>query len=153
MDTVSIVNFSEETNSFNVSLCFCEIATPRVPDNLATLKLDEIQAVLAYQLRPVKLYMERKDVPELMINLTPRVRGSERVISHEGQLLTSIAIDMALTAMAKFVGQDALAGSKSALIGASIEAMHIAGAKAATCPDGSLLTIRKHVHHGSVVAT
>jgi hypothetical protein len=39
------------------------------------------------------------------------------VITYEGQLLTSISIDMALTTVAKVVGQDALAGSKSALVG------------------------------------
>jgi hypothetical protein len=41
------------------------------------LKLDEIYAVLADQLRPVKRYLERKDVTELMINPGPRVCGSQ----------------------------------------------------------------------------
>jgi pilus assembly protein CpaF len=109
------------------------------------LKIEEIQAVLADQLRPVKPYMERKDVTELMINPGGHVYvEAGGIITYEGQLLSSTAIDMALTAVAKFVGQDALAGSKSALVGASIEDMRIAGAKAPTCPDGSFLTIRKH---------
>lgn len=109
------------------------------------LKLAEIQAVLADQLRPVRPYLERKDVTELMINPGGHVYVEAKgIITYEGQLLTSSSIDMALTAVAKFVGQDALAGSKSALVGASIEDMRIAGAKAPTCPDGSFLTIRKH---------
>lgn len=109
------------------------------------LKIEEIQAVLADQLRPVKSYLERKDVTELMINPGGHVYvEADGVITYEGKLLSSTAIDMALTAVAKFVGQDALAGSKSALVGASIEDMRIAGAKAPTCPDGSFLTIRKH---------
>lgn len=113
------------------------------------LKIDEIQAVLADQLRPVKPYLERNDVTELMINPGGHVYVEAKgVITYEGQLLTSTAIDMALTAVAKFVGQDALAGSKSALVGASIEDMRIAGAKAPTCPDGSFLTIRKHQDKG-----
>lgn len=113
------------------------------------LKLEEIQTVLADQLRPVKPYLERKDVTELMINPGGHVYVEAKgVITYEGQLLTSTAIDMALTAVAKFVGQDALAGSKSALVGASIEDMRIAGAKAPTCPDGSFLTIRKHQDKG-----
>lgn len=113
------------------------------------LKTEEIQAVLADQLRPVKHFMERKDVTELMINPGGHVYVEAKgVITYEGQLLTSMAIDMALTAVAKYVGQDALAGSKSALVGASIEDMRIAGAKAPTCPDGSFLTIRKHQDKG-----
>jgi len=109
------------------------------------LKIEEIQAVLADQLRPVKSYLERDDVTELMINPGGHVYvEANGIITYEGQLLSSLAIDMALTAVAKFVGQDALAGSKSALVGASIEDMRIAGAKAPTCPDGSFLTIRKH---------
>lgn len=113
------------------------------------LKLDEIQAVLADQLRPVKPFLERNDVTELMINPGGHVYVEAKgIITYEGQLLNSDAIDMALTAVAKFVGQDALAGSKSALVGASIEDMRIAGAKAPTCPDGSFLTIRKHQDKG-----
>jgi pilus assembly protein CpaF len=109
------------------------------------LKLEEIQAVLADQLRPVKSYLERKDVTELMINPGGHVYvEAEGVITYEGQLLNSTSIDMALTAVAKYVNQDALSGSKSALVGASIDDMRIAGAKAPTCPDGSFLTIRKH---------
>lgn len=113
------------------------------------LKIEEIQAVLADQLRPVKQFLERKDVTELMINPGGHVYVEAKgVITYEGQLLTSMSIDMALTAVAKYVGQDALAGSKSAMVGASIEDMRIAGAKAPTCPDGSFLTIRKHQDKG-----
>ena len=113
------------------------------------LKIEEIQAVLADQLRPVKHFMERKDITELMINPGGHVYVEAKgVITYEGQLLTSMSIDMALTAVAKYVGQDALAGSKSAMVGASIEDMRIAGAKAPTCPDGSFLTIRKHQDKG-----
>lgn len=109
------------------------------------LKIEEIQAVLANQLRPVKSYLERDDVTELMINPGGHVYvEANGIITYEGKLLSALSIDMALTAVAKFVGQDALAGSKSALVGASIEDMRIAGAKAPTCPDGSFLTIRKH---------
>jgi pilus assembly protein CpaF len=113
------------------------------------LKIEEIQAVLADQLRPVRHFMERQDVTELMINPGGHVYvESKGVITYEGQLLSSMSIDMALTAVAKYVGQDSLAGSKSAMVGASIEDMRIAGAKAPTCPDGSFLTIRKHQDKG-----
>jgi pilus assembly protein CpaF len=113
------------------------------------LKIEEIQNVLADQLRPVKSYLDRKDVTELMINPGGHVYvEANGVITYEGKLLSSDAIDMALTAVAKYVGQDALAGSKSALVGASIEDMRIAGAKAPTCPDGSFLTVRKHQDKG-----
>jgi pilus assembly protein CpaF len=113
------------------------------------LKIEEIQSVLSAQLHPVKSYLERKDVTELMINPGGHVYVEAKgVITYEGQLLTTSAIDMALTAVAKFVGQDAIAGSKSALVGASIDDMRIAGAKAPTCPDGSFLTIRKHQEKG-----
>ena len=118
-------------------------------DNLAMLKLEPIQLLLAEQLLPVKPYLERKDVTELMINPGGHVYvEANGVITYEGQLLTASAIDMALTAVAKYVGQDALAGSKSALVGASIEDMRVAGAKQPTCPDGSFLTIRKHQDKG-----
>jgi pilus assembly protein CpaF len=113
------------------------------------LNTAEIQALLAEQLLPVKHFMDRKDVTELMINPGGHTYVEAKgIITYEGQLLTSSAIDMALTAVAKFVGQDALAGSKSAMVGASIEDMRIAGAKAPTCPDGSFLTIRKHQDKG-----
>ena len=113
------------------------------------LKIETIHALLAEQLRPVKSYLERKDVTELMINPGGHVYvEANGIITYEGQLLTPSAIDMALTAVAKYVGQDALAGSKSALVGASIEDMRIAGAKAPTCPDGSFLTVRKHQDKG-----
>lgn len=109
------------------------------------LKTEEIQAVLADQLRPVKPWLDRKDVTELMINPGGHVYvEANGVITYEGKLLSPGSIDMALTAVAKFVGQDALAGSRSALVGASIDDMRIAGAKAPTCPDGSFLTVRKH---------
>ena len=109
------------------------------------LKTEEIQAVLADQLRPVKPWLDRKDVTELMINPGGHVYvEANGVITYEGQLLSPGSIDMALTAVAKFVGQDAISGSRSALVGASIDDMRIAGAKAPTCPDGSFLTVRKH---------
>lgn len=93
--------------------------------------------------------MDRKDITELMINPGGHIYiEAKGIITYEGQLLSPISIDMALTAVAKYVGQDALAGSKSALVGASIEDMRIAGAKQPTCPDGSFLTIRKHQEKG-----
>lgn len=113
------------------------------------LKIEEIQRVLAEQLRPVQHLLERKDITELMINPGGHVYVEAKgVITYEGQLLTTGAIDMALTAVAKYVNQDAIAGTKSALVGASIEDMRIAGAKAPTCPDGSFLTVRKHQDKG-----
>lgn len=113
------------------------------------LKIEQIQRVLAEQLRPVQHLLERKDITELMINPGGHVYvESKGVITYEGQLLTTGAIDMALSAVAKYVNQDAIAGTKSALVGASIEDMRIAGAKAPTCPDGSFLTVRKHQDKG-----
>jgi pilus assembly protein CpaF len=113
------------------------------------LRIEEIQQVLAEQLLPVKHLMERRDVTELMINPGGHVYVEAKgVITYEGQLLTTTAIDMALSAVAKYVNQDAIAGTKSALVGASIDDMRIAGAKAPTCPDGSFLTIRKHQDKG-----
>lgn len=113
------------------------------------LKIEEIQRVLATQLSPVKQYLDRKDVTELMINPGGHVYvEANGIITYEGQLLTPSSIDVALTAVAKFVGQDALAGTKSAMVGASIDDMRIAGAKAPTCPDGSFLTVRKHQDKG-----
>lgn len=113
------------------------------------LKIEEIQRVLETQLSPVKQYLDRKDVTELMINPGGHVYvEANGIITYEGQLLTPSSIDVALTAVAKFVGQDALAGTKSAMVGASIDDMRIAGAKAPTCPDGSFLTVRKHQDKG-----
>lgn len=113
------------------------------------LQVKAIQDVLAEQLLPVRSYLERKDVTELMINPGGHVYvEANGVITYEGQLLTEMSINMALTAVAKYVGQDAIAGKKSALVGASIEDMRIAGAKSPTCPDGSFLTVRKHQDKG-----
>ena len=149
MDTVSIWILSYCDKSSRISPRFCPSAIDRVPDNLTMLNINEIQAVLNDQLRPVKVFMDRADVTELMINPGGHVYvEANGVITYEGQLLSPVQIDMALTAVAKYVGQDALAGSKSALVGASIEDMRIAGAKSPTCPDGSFLTIRKHQDKG-----
>lgn len=109
------------------------------------LQVEKIQSVLAEQLFPVRAYLDRKDVTELMINPGGHVYvEANGVITYEGQLLTTMAIDMALTAVAKYVGQDAISGKKSAIVGAAIEDMRIAGAKEPICPHGSFLTVRKH---------
>ena len=94
------------------------------------LKIEKIQAVLADQRRPVKSYLKRKDLTELMINRDGYVYiEANGLITYEDKLLSSMAIDMVLTAVVKFVGKDALAGSKSAPVGANIENMHIAGGR------------------------
>lgn len=111
------------------------------------LKPEIIEEVLKEQLRPVEQFLERKDVTELMINPGGHVYVEAKgTITYEGQLLSDLQIEMALSAVAKHVGQDAVAGTKSALVGASIDDMRIAGAMAPTCPVGSFLTIRKHQH-------
>lgn len=109
------------------------------------LKAEKIEQILAEQLAPVAHFLARKDVTELMINPGGHVYVEAKgTITYEGKLLTDVAIEMALSAVAKYVGQDAISGTKSALVSASIDDMRIAGAKAPTSPDGSFLTIRKH---------
>jgi pilus assembly protein CpaF len=109
------------------------------------LKAEKIEQILAEQLAPVAHFLARKDVTELMINPGGHVYVEAKgTITYEGMLLTDVAIEMALSAVAKYVGQDAISGTKSALVSASIDDMRIAGAKAPTSPDGSFLTIRKH---------
>jgi pilus assembly protein CpaF len=109
------------------------------------LKSEKIEEILAEQLRPVQPWLDRRDVTELMINPGGHVFvEANGVISYEGQLLSNDAIEMALTAVAKYVGQDAISGTRSSLVGASIDDMRIAGAKSPVCPSGSFLTVRKH---------
>lgn len=109
--------------------------------------LRTVEGVIKEQLAPVKEFMERKDVNEIMINPGGHVFvEANGEIVYQGVLLTETSIAMALTAVAKYTRQDAISGQKSALIGASIDDMRVAGALHPTCPDGSFLTIRKHQH-------
>lgn len=101
--------------------------------------------ILAKQLEPVSEWLEDTSVTELMINPGGLVFVEKNGIIHpQGPLLSQGSIDMALTAIAKLVGRDAIANSASAIVNASIEDMRIAGAKKPVCPDGSFMTIRKH---------
>ncbi len=109
------------------------------------LNPSKVLQILADQLRPVEQWLKDKNVTELMINPGGHVYVEARgVITYQGQLLSTNNIDMALTAVAKYVSQDSIAGTASSIVNASIEDMRIAGAKAPTCPEGSFLTIRKH---------
>lgn len=101
--------------------------------------------LLATQLSPVRRWLDDPSVTELMINPGGLVFAETNgVIVPHGPLLSEGAIDMALTAIAKMVGKDAIAKSASSIVNASIEDMRIAGAKKPVCPDGSFMTIRKH---------
>lgn len=109
------------------------------------LKYEKIHSMLAEQLAPVREFLVRPDVNELMINPGGHVYvEASSKITYAGQLLTNNAIEMALSAVAKTVGQEAVVGNKSALVSASIDDMRVAGALHPISPDGSFLTIRKH---------
>lgn len=97
------------------------------------------------QLAPLKPWMEDKNVTELMVNPGGHVFVEAKgVIEYHGQLLTENAINIALTVIAKYVNADAIAGTQSAIVNASIDDMRFAGAKAPISPSGSFFTIRKH---------
>lgn len=101
--------------------------------------------ILRSQLKPIEQWLADKNVTELMVNPGGHVYvESHGVIEYKGQLLNENAINMALTAVAKYVAQDSIAGTASGIVNASIEDMRIAGAKAPASPDGSFFTIRKH---------
>lgn len=109
------------------------------------LKLEKVLQILHANLLPLGEWLTDRNVTEIMINPGGHVFVEARgVITYVGQLLSADQIDMALTAVAKYVDQDAIKGTASAIVNASIEDMRIAGAKAPTCPTGSFMTIRKH---------
>lgn len=106
---------------------------------------NEALKILATQLDPVREWLDDTSVTELMINPGGLVFVEANGVIHaKGPLLKQGSIDMALTAIAKLVGRDAIANTASAIVNASIEDMRIAGAKMPVCPDGSFMTIRKH---------
>jgi pilus assembly protein CpaF len=106
---------------------------------------NEALKILATQLHPVREWLDDTSVTELMINPGGLVFVEANGVIHpKGPLLKQGSIDMALTAIAKLVGRDAIANTASAIVNASIEDMRIAGAKMPVCPDGSFMTIRKH---------
>lgn len=101
--------------------------------------------VLHLQLEPLRPWLEDKNVNEIMVNPGGHVFVEALgEIHYHGQLLTEPAIEMALTAVAKIVSQDAIANTATGIVNASIDDMRIAGAKRPASPDGSFFTIRKH---------
>lgn len=104
-----------------------------------------VLTILNQQLQPLRPWLEDANVNEIMVNPGGHVFvESKGEIHYHGQLLSEDSIEMALTAVAKVVSQDAIANTATGIVNASIDDMRIAGAKKPACPDGSFFTIRKH---------
>lgn len=109
------------------------------------LNPDKILQYIGEPLAPLKPWFDDPSVTELMVNPGGHVYVERAgVVEYLGQLMSASDIDVALTVIAKHVGQDSTRNTASALVYASIDDMRVAGAKDPTCPDGSFLTIRKH---------
>lgn len=109
------------------------------------LDLDKIIQYISEPLKPVRQWLDDPDVTEIMVNPGGRVYVEKAgVIEYIGELLSDSAVDRALTVIAKHSSQDAIRGTLSSLVYASIEDMRIAGALKPVSPNGSFMTIRKH---------
>lgn len=96
-------------------------------------------------LSPIREWLDDNTVTELMINPGGHVYiEAKGVITYKGKLLSETAIQMALVAIAKTGGKDAIAGKLSSIVNASIDDLRIAGSLNPTSPEGSFFTMRKH---------
>jgi Flp pilus assembly CpaF family ATPase len=109
------------------------------------LNLEIVLDLLLANLKPLRPWLDNKNVTEIMINPGGHVFVEESgVITFVGQLLTESMIEVSLKAIGKMVGQDTKKNTISSVVNASIDDLRIAGALKPVCPAGSFMTIRKH---------
>lgn len=102
--------------------------------------------ILHKNLTPLREWLEKKTVTEIMINPGGYVFVEDLgELIYVGQKLSETQIKVLLQTVGKTVGQPPKANSASAIVYASVGDIRIAGALDPVSPGGSFLTIRKHL--------
>lgn len=105
-----------------------------------------LMQVIREHFAPIKPWIDDKTVTEIMIN-----PGGKVFIESGGEIrqldvhFPENTIEMCIKTIAKLVGKDAKTGDASAIVNAAVDDMRVAGGLYPVCPEGSFLTLRKHM--------
>lgn len=105
-----------------------------------------LMQVIREHFEPIRQWIDDKAVTEIMIN-----PGGKVFIESSGEIIQldmnfpENTIEMCIKTIAKLVGKDAKSSDASAIVNAAVDDMRVAGGLYPVCPEGSFLTLRKHM--------